>query len=77
MNDSQETATAGVVARANTQYSASDLKHLSDLDHVRTRFGMYIGDNTARGLHHLVFEVVEPSPVSPRTSLFPSPTMAR
>ena len=42
-------------------YTGTDLKHLSDRDHVRERFGMYIGDNTARGLHHLVYEVVDNS----------------
>ncbi|MFM7042010.1 MAG: type IIA DNA topoisomerase subunit B, partial [Planctomycetaceae bacterium] len=43
------------------QYTSADLKHLSDRDHVRERFGMYIGDNTSRGLHHLVYEVVDNS----------------
>jgi DNA gyrase subunit B len=42
-------------------YTSADLKHLSDRDHVRERFGMYIGDNTTRGLHHLVYEVVDNS----------------
>src|SRR3954462_15717225 len=42
-------------------YTSEDLQHLSDLEHVRERFGMYIGDNTARGLHHLVYEVVDNS----------------
>ncbi len=42
-------------------YTGADLKHLSDRDHVRERFGMYIGDNTSRGLHHLVYEVVDNS----------------
>ncbi len=42
-------------------YTGADLKHLSDRDHVRERFSMYIGDNTARGLHHLVYEVVDNS----------------
>jgi DNA gyrase subunit B len=42
-------------------YDSKDLKHLSDREHVRERFGMYIGDNTARGLHHLVYEVVDNS----------------
>ena len=42
-------------------YTSTDLKHLSDRDHVRERFGMYIGDNTSRGLHHLVYEVVDNS----------------
>jgi DNA gyrase subunit B len=42
-------------------YTAKDLEHLSDLEHVRERPSMYIGDTTARGLHHLVFEVVDNS----------------
>ncbi len=42
-------------------YTSADLKHLSDREHVRERFGMYIGDNTTRGLHHLVYEVVDNS----------------
>jgi len=46
---------------AKPGYSSADLLHLSDRDHVRERFGMYIGDNTARGLHHLVYEVVDNS----------------
>jgi DNA gyrase subunit B len=48
-------------AAATEKYTAEDLEHLSDLQHVRERFGMYIGDNTARGLHHLVYEVVDNS----------------
>ena len=46
---------------ANTEYTDKDLQHLSDLEHVRERPGMYIGDTTARGLHHLVYEVVDNS----------------
>ncbi|MDR2172031.1 MAG: DNA gyrase subunit B [Planctomycetaceae bacterium] len=42
-------------------YSAKDLEHLSDLEHVRLRPAMYIGDTTSRGLHHLVNEVVDNS----------------
>ena len=45
----------------NPDYTSADLKHLSDREHVRERFGMYIGDNTSRGLHHLVYEVVDNS----------------
>jgi DNA gyrase subunit B len=48
-------------ARAESQYSSEDLQHLSDLEHVRERPSMYIGDTTARGLHHLVYEVVDNS----------------
>jgi DNA gyrase subunit B len=43
------------------QYSSEDLQHLSDLEHVRERPSMYIGDTTQRGLHHLVYEVVDNS----------------
>ena len=46
---------------ANTEYTDKDLLHLSDLEHVRERPGMYIGDTTLRGLHHLVYEVVDNS----------------
>jgi DNA gyrase subunit B len=42
-------------------YSAKDLEHLSDLEHVRERPSMYIADTTSRGLHHLVYEVVDNS----------------
>jgi DNA gyrase subunit B len=42
-------------------YTSKDLEHLSDLEHVRERPSMYIGDTTSRGLHHLVFEVVDNS----------------
>jgi DNA gyrase subunit B len=48
-------------APGQPDYTSADLKHLSDRDHVRERFGMYIGDNTSRGLHHLVYEVVDNS----------------
>ncbi|MEM9646353.1 MAG: ATP-binding protein, partial [Planctomycetota bacterium] len=46
---------------ANSEYTDKDLQHLSDLEHVRERPGMYIGDTTSRGLHHLVYEVVDNS----------------
>jgi len=43
------------------EYGADQLEHLSDLEHVRERPSMYIGDTTIRGLHHLVYEVVDNS----------------
>ncbi|XZE51651.1 DNA gyrase subunit B [Planctomycetaceae bacterium SH139] len=46
---------------ANSEYTSTDLQHLSDLEHVRERPSMYIGDTTSRGLHHLVYEVVDNS----------------
>jgi DNA gyrase subunit B len=47
--------------KVNTEYTAEDLQHLSDLEHVRERPSMYIGDTTLRGLHHMVYEVVDNS----------------
>jgi DNA gyrase subunit B len=50
-----------VRAEGEADYSAKDLQHLSDLEHVRERPSMYIADTTLRGLHHLVYEVVDNS----------------
>ena len=47
--------------KSNSGYDAEDLQHLSDLEHVRERPSMYIGDTGSRGLHHLVYEVVDNS----------------
>ncbi len=47
--------------RGDAEYGAANLEHLSDLEHVRERPSMYIGDTGARGLHHLVYEVVDNS----------------
>ena len=46
---------------SNEEYDQKDLQRLSDLEHVRARPSMYIGDTTARGLHHLVYEVSDNS----------------
>ncbi len=49
------------IPNAGSGYDSADLKHLSDIEHVRARPGMYIGDTTLKGLHHLVYEVVDNS----------------
>ncbi|QGJ70906.1 DNA gyrase subunit B [Planctomycetales bacterium 10988] len=43
------------------EYLDENLQHLNDLEHVRKRPGMYIGDTSSKGLHHLVYEVVDNS----------------
>ena len=45
----------------NPQYSADSIQALEGMEHVRMRPSMYIGDVGARGLHHLVYEVVDNS----------------
>jgi DNA gyrase subunit B len=42
-------------------YSESMIKVLDNVQHVRTRPGMYIGGYNPRGLHHLVYEIVDNS----------------
>ena len=43
------------------QYSASDIQVLEGMEAVRKRPGMYIGSQEQRGLHHLIYEIVDNS----------------
>jgi len=43
------------------QYSADSIQSLEGMEHVRMRPSMYIGDVGVRGLHHLVYEVIDNS----------------
>src|SRR5210317_2028175 len=45
----------------NQNYSADSIQALEGMEHVRMRPSMYIGDVGTRGLHHLVYEVVDNS----------------
>ncbi|HEX3356778.1 MAG TPA: DNA gyrase subunit B [Tepidisphaeraceae bacterium] len=48
-------------ANVTDEYNESDIRVLDNVEHVRTRPGMYIGGYNTRGLHHLVYEIVDNS----------------
>ena len=45
----------------SAEYGADQIQILEGLEAVRKRTGMYIGSTSIRGLHHLVYEIVDNS----------------
>src|SRR6266511_4308883 len=61
MNDLPVMEPTALDISASDAYTPENVAHLQNAAHIRQRPGMYIGDTSTNGLHHLVFELVHNS----------------
>ncbi|MFT3785347.1 MAG: DNA gyrase subunit B [Tepidisphaeraceae bacterium] len=61
MSDPAQPNAANEASKPGADYGEDQIKQLDDIEHVRLRPGMYIGGYNPRGLHHLVYEIVDNS----------------
>lgn len=61
MNDQPADLPLNSDTEASADYTGANIRHLKGIEGIRTRPAMYIGDTTLRGLHHLIYEVVDNS----------------
>ena len=61
MNDQPADLPLNSETEADAAYTGANIRHLKGIEGIRTRPAMYIGDTTLRGLHHLIYEVVDNS----------------
>jgi len=59
--DSQNNGQLEVASESSGEYTAKNIKVLDKIEGIRKRPSMYIGDTGERGLHHLVYEIVDNS----------------